>query len=419
MSVLKLAWKNIVSNPLNLLLSIILFGLGIGLISFLMLLNTQLSENFEKNLADIDLVIGAKGSPLQMILCSMYHIDNPTGNITVEEAKAFLNPGHPLLEKSVPLSLGDSYKRHRIVGTNDGILELYNVQLDQGKIWEQDLDVTIGAGVARATGLKIGDSFKSSHGFDDDADLAHDHSAFKVVGVLKPSGSVVDQLILTNPSTVWAVHDHASEDHAGHDHAHHSPPVRTNEELLQHPTKDITSLLIRYKDRTNYRTLSLPRAINENTDMQAASPPYEINKLYSLIGVGTDAIRWLAILIAMVSAISIFISLYKSMKERKYELSLIRVMGGSRGTLFMLIVIEGIILAIIGYVVGMVISHGGMEIMSKFLQSSYRYDFTGWRMIPGDAWLFLGSLILGIVAALIPAYQASYTDIHKTLSEKN
>lgn len=418
MSVLKLAWKNIVSNPLNLLLSIILFGLGIGLISFLMLLNTQLSENFEKNLADIDLVIGAKGSPLQMILCSMYHIDNPTGNIKVDEAKAFLNPGHPLLDMSVPLSLGDSYKRHRIVGTNDGILELYNAQLDQGKLWAQDLDVTIGAGVARATGLKIGDSFKSSHGFDDDADLAHDHSAFKVVGVLKPSGSVVDQLILTNPSTVWAVHDHVAEDHEGHDHAH-TPPVRSNEELLQHPEKDITSLLIRYKDRTNYRTLSLPRAINENTDMQAASPPYEINKLYSLIGVGTDAIRWLAILIALVSAISIFISLYKSMKERKYELSLIRVMGGSRGTLFMLIVIEGIILSIIGFVVGMIISHGGMEIMSKFLQSSYRYDFTGWRVIPGDAWLFVGSIALGIVAALIPAYQASYTDIHKALSEKN
>ena len=419
MSVLKLAWKNIVSNPLNLILSIILFGLGIGLISFLMLLNTQLSENFEKNLADIDLVIGAKGSPLQMILCSMYHIDNPTGNIKVDEAKAFLNPGHPLLDMSVPLSLGDSYKRHRIVGTNDGILELYKAQLDQGKIWAQDLDVTIGAGVARTTGLKIGDSFKSSHGFDDDADLAHDHSAFKVVGILKPSGSVVDQLILTNPSTVWAVHDHAAEDHEGHDHAHHTPPVRSNEELLQHPEKDITSLLIRYKDRTNYRTLSLPRAINENTDMQAASPPYEINKLYSLIGVGTDAIRWLAILIALVSAISIFISLYKSMKERKYELSLIRVMGGSRGTLFMLIVIEGIILSFIGFVVGMIISHGGMEIMSKFLQSSYSYDFTGWRMIPGDAWLFVGSIALGIFAALIPAYQASYTDIHKALSEKN
>ena len=104
--------------------------------------------------------------------------------------------------------------------------------------------------------------------------------------------------------------------------------------------KTLSSKLIKYKDKTNYRTLSLPRAINEHTDMQAASPPYEINKLYSLIGVGTDAIRWLAILIAFVSAISIFISLYKSMKERKYELSLIRVMGGSRAILFMLIVIE-------------------------------------------------------------------------------
>lgn len=417
MNVLKLAWKNIVSNPLNLILSIILFGLGIGLISFLMSLNTQLSENFERNLADIDLVIGAKGSPLQMILCSMYHIDNPTGNITVEEAKPFLNPKHPLLDMMVPLSLGDSYKRHRIVGTNDGILKLYNAALDKGEIWTKDLEVTIGAGVAKATGLKIGDSFKSSHGFDDDEDLAHDHSAFNVVGILKPNGSVVDQLILTNPSTVWVVHDHTAKVHEDHDHSHQSIPVRSNEEILEHPEKDITSILIKYKDKTNFRTLSLPRAINDNTDMQAASPPYEINKLYSLIGVGTDAIRWLAILIALVSAISIFISLYKSMKERKYELSLIRVMGGSRATLFSLIIIEGVILAIIGYIVGMIISHGGMEIMSKFLQSSYRYDFTGWRIILGDAWLFVGSIILGIIAALIPAYQASYTDIHKTLSK--
>ena len=417
MSVLKLAWKNIVSNPLNLILSIILFGLGIGLISFLMLLNTQLSENFEKNLADIDLVIGAKGSPLQMILCSMYHIDNPTGNIKVDEAKAFLNPGHPLLEISVPLSLGDSYKRHRIVGTNDGILELYNAQLDQGKIWAQDLDVTIGAGVARATGLKIGDSFKSSHGFDDDADLAHDHSAFNVVGILKPSGSVVDQLILTNPSTVWAVHDHTAEDHEGHDHRHHTPPVRSNEELLQHPEKDITSILIKYKDKTNYRTLSLPRAINENTDMQAASPPYEINKLYSLIGVGTDAIRWLAILIAFVSAISIFISLYKSMKERKYELSLIRVMGGSKYQVFLSVLIEGIFLSILGFILGLMLSHGGMQIVAGILEENYHYEFSGWILLKEELYLFIGAFIIGLISAILPAFIAYKTNISNTLNK--
>lgn len=414
MSLLKLAWKNIVASPLNLLLSIILFGLGIGLISFLMLLNTQLSENFEKNLADIDLVIGAKGSPLQMILCNMYHIDNPTGNITIDEAKAFLNPKHPLLAKSVPLSLGDSYKKYRIVGTNDGILDIYNGKLAQGNLWAKDLEVTLGAAVARATGLKIGDTFASSHGFEDNEDMLHDHTSFKVVGVLEQSGSVLDQLILTNPSSVWLVHEHHEE---GEEHSA-KPPVRSNEELLAHPDKDITSLLVRYKDKTNYRTLSMPRAINDNTDMQAASPPYEINKLYALIGVGTDAIRWLAILIALVSAISIFITLYKSMKERRYELSLIRVMGGSRATLFALILLEGIILAIIGYVVGMIVSHVGMQVMSHFLQDSYKYSFTGWRWTSGDSWLLLASIGIGIITALIPALQATYTDIHKTLSQK-
>ena len=91
MNLIKLSWKNLTSKPLSMLLSLILFALGVGLISFLLLLNKQVQEKFEKNLAGIDLVIGAKGSPLQMILCSMYHIDSPTGNISIKEAKPFLN----------------------------------------------------------------------------------------------------------------------------------------------------------------------------------------------------------------------------------------------------------------------------------------------------------------------------------------
>ena len=212
MKILKLAYKNIIHNPLNLLLSIILFGLGIGLINFLFLFNSQLNSQFDRNLADIDLVIGAKGSPLQMILSSMYHVDSPTGNISIDEAKAFLNPKHPLLSTAVPLSLGDNYKSYRIVGTTDSILSLYDAELESGKQYQKDFEVTIGKSVADETGLRIGDQFTSSHGFDDNADLAHDHAAFKVVGILKGGGNVMDQLILTNPSTVWNVHDH-SEGH--------------------------------------------------------------------------------------------------------------------------------------------------------------------------------------------------------------
>ena len=155
MNILLLSWKNLINKPLSMLLSLVLFALGVGLISMLVILNTQLQEKFDKNLADIDLVIGAKGSPLQLILCSMYHIDAPTGNISIQEAKPFLNPNHPLIKKAVPLSLGDSHKGYRIVGTLPSFLELYNAEIGEGEIWEKDFEVTIGAGVANDLNLKV------------------------------------------------------------------------------------------------------------------------------------------------------------------------------------------------------------------------------------------------------------------------
>ena len=207
MNIVQIAWRNIISNPLNLLMSIILFGLGVGLISFLMLFNTQLKDKFDKNLAEIDLVVGAKGSPLQMILCNMYHIDNPTGNISIKNAAPLLNDAHPLIKKSIPLSLGDNFKTYRIVGTNHDIVDLYKGKLKEGTLWKNDFEVTIGKTVADATGLGLGDKFVSAHGFVED-DMAHDEHSFTVKGILDASGSVMDQLIFTNTETIWLVHEH-------------------------------------------------------------------------------------------------------------------------------------------------------------------------------------------------------------------
>jgi putative ABC transport system permease protein len=422
---LRLAWKNIIHNPLNLLLSVILFGLGVGLISFLLLFNSQLKEKFEKNLASIDLVIGAKGSPLQLILCSMYHIDNPTGNLPISKAISLLKSTHPLIKKAVPLSLGDNFKSYRIVGTNHDILSFYDGKIAQGQLWKNDMEVTIGSNVASDTGLKLGDPFVSSHGFVDDADLAHAESKFIVKGILAPTNSVLDQLILTNTSTIWSVHDHeGGQELSEEGHNHEGDTITThihdnsNADLINHPDKEITSLLIQYKSKTNFQALNFGRNINENTEMQAASPAIEMNRLYSMIGVGTDALSALAMLIAFVSGLSIFISLFKSMRERKYELALIRVMGASKSTLFLLILFEGIILAIIGWLFGTILCHLGMEIMSGYLKDSFRYQFTGWKWLP-EQWIILGiSIVLGIVAAIIPAFQAMRTDINKTLSEK-
>ncbi|MBK8887389.1 MAG: FtsX-like permease family protein [Saprospiraceae bacterium] len=418
MSILQLAWRNIIKNPLNLLMSIILFGLGVGLISFLLLFNHQLKDKFDKNLAEIDLVVGAKGSPLQMILCNMYHVDNPTGNIPIKNAAPLLKDLHPLIKKA---------------------------KLNEGKFWAKDFEVTIGKSVAEETGLKLGDKFVSSHGFNAD-DHAHDEQSFVVVGILEGTGAVVDQLILTNTASIWLVHaghgdeaeDNASEDNHNHEaeghegHAHEEQAQtednhehgdshqhdNSNADLLHHQDQEITSVLIQYKSRTNFQALNFGRNINENTEMQAASPAIEINRLYNMIGVGTEALRWLAILIAMVSALSIFISLFKSMRERKYELAIIRVLGAGRIKVFMLIILEGLILAIIGFLIGTALSHIGMELVAKYLKADFRYSFTGWKFLDEEWWVLGVSLILGIIASIIPAIQAANTDINKTLSQK-
>jgi len=435
MNLLKLAWKNIIHNPLSLLLNLILLALGIGLINFILLVNHQLKDKFDKNLAGIDLVIGAKGSPLQMILSSMYHIDAPTGNITIKEGKAFLREGHPLIKRAVPLSMGDSYKGYRIIGTDHTILSLYNAEVSSGKLWNNVLEVTAGHEVATTLGLKIGSKFKSSHGFTDDEDMTHEHGTFKVVSILKPTGSVIDQLLLCNTESVWEVHDHdhsAEEtsdeshdhddhdhDHAGHDHdhsAHDHKNDMSRAHLLTHEDKEITSILLQFTSKTNFQALSMGRNINENTDMQAASPAYEINRLYDMMGTGTRALQLLAILIAIVSAISIFISLLNSLKQRKYELSLLRVLGGKPSSLLSLILIEGLIMAVLGFVIGMVCSNIALSGLASNLSDKYNYQFSAWILHGKEHFLFIGTIALGLLAALLPAFMAYNTNIHKNLS---
>ncbi|MCG8332643.1 MAG: ABC transporter permease [Chitinophagales bacterium] len=436
MNLLQLSWKNIAFKPLNTLLSIVLFALGVGLVALLLLLKDQMEENFDNNLAGVDLVIGAKGSPLQLILSSMYHIDAPTGNISLKEARPFLNPKHPLIEDAVPLSMGDNYRNFRIVGTTQNILEWYDGAISEGKVWEQNFEVSIGAKVANDLELKLGDTFKSSHGVvtDEGVDMEHeDAESFKVVGILKPTGTVLDQLILTTPQSFWLVHDHDGEasatadehDHEGHDHSTHDHGDHHHAEgtsgkpkslLEENEEKEITSVLVKFKGH-NFQALNMQRSINENTDLQAATPAIEINRLFELVSTVEQVLRALAIIIIFVSALSIFISLYSSLRDRRYELALMRVMGSSRSKLTMLIILEGLLLAFIGCVVGLLIGHGGMEVLSMSLEDSYRYNFSGSTFLPEEAVLIISALVIGFIASILPAVQASRTDISEILGE--
>jgi putative ABC transport system permease protein len=151
--------------------------------------------------------------------------------------------------------------------------------------------------------------------------------------------------------------------------------------------------------------------------MQAATPALEINRLFEMMGVGEQALRALALLIIVVSGLSIFIALFNSLKERKYELALMRVMGAGRTKLFTLIIIEGLLLSVIGFIVGIVLSHSAMQLLAKYMSDAYRYTFSGMTWLKEEWYLLFGALVIGFLAAIIPAFTAYKTDISRTLSK--
>ncbi|WP_247232773.1 ABC transporter permease [Telluribacter sp. SYSU D00476] len=408
MNLIKISWANIKDKKLNSFLSVLLLTLGIGMISLLLLLNKQLDEQFRRNIKGIDMVVGAKGSPLQLILSSIYQIDAPTGNVPLSEVnKLKMNP---FVKTVIPLSMGDNYQGYRIVGTTPTYVKHFEAAVGTGKLFEKPLEVTLGSKVAGATGLKVGDTFASAHGLDGEGD-EHGDSKYLVVGVFESSGSVIDQLILTDLSSVWAIHDHADApahdaEEGEHDH---------EETMPQPQEREVTSALIQFRNPMGL--LALPRQVNANTPMQAALPSIEINRLFSLLGVGIDTLRALAFVIILIAGASVFISLYNSLKERKYEMALMLSMGATRTRLFGMLLLEGLILALLGYVAGVLLSHLGLWLFSQAAEQDFHYSFSSMALLPEELLLLAGALAIGVLAAALPSLGVYRLSISRTLAQ--
>lgn len=409
MNLLKLTWKNIAHKPMNTMLSIVLLSFGIGIISLMLLLKKQLGEKFDRNIKDIDFVLAAKGSPLQSILANVYHVDAPTGNIKVSEAKRIIK--NPMVEKAIPLAYGDNYQKFRIVGTTVDYPNHYGCKTSEGKLFEKPFEATIGSEVARETKLKIGDTFTSTHGYDNaaegDPDAHHHDKPFKIVGILEKSGSALDNLILTTVETTWMVHDHGDE------HADHVHEEGDTSHVHEEPEREMTAYLILKRNKGAFGMLSKQ---TENTTMQLANVAVENSRLMNNFGIGLSTITGIAVVITLLSFISIFISLFNSLKERKYELALMRTMGGSRATLFRLLLQEGIVMVILGYLAGVILSRIGLYILGNMLEDSFKYDIKEMGIIPDEIILLAVTVIVGILASLLPAVKALRMDISKTLS---
>ena len=411
MNLLKISIANLREKKLNSFLSALLLTLGIGMISLLLLLNKQLDEQFRRNIRGIDMVVGAKGSPLQLILSSIYQIDAPTGNVPLSEVNALKK--NPFIKNVIPLSMGDNYQGFRIVGTTSKYPDHFQAKISSGKLFDQSMEVTMGSKVGTTLGLKLGDTFASSHGLDAAGDK-HGEKKYKVVGIFEATGSVVDQLILTSLSSVWDIHEHTEDQNkeAVEENPEHPESMAEPHE----DEKQVTSALIQFRNPMGL--IMIPRQINENTSMQAALPSIEINRLFSLLGIGIETLRGLAIIIIVIAGVSVFISLYNSLKERKYEMALMLSMGATRTKLFFMLLMEGIMLSIIGYVAGIIFSRIGLFIFSKAAEQDFHYSLKEFSLLPEEIYLFIAALVIGLLAAALPSLGIYKLNISRTLAEE-
>ena len=394
----KISWKNILDKKLNSFLCILLMTLGIAMISLLMLLGKQLQDKFAKNISGIDLVVGAKGSPLQLILSSVYQIDNPTGNVYLDDVQAIAQ--NPMVKEMIPLSMGDNFQGYRILGTNKKYFDHFKTKFASGRMFKANLEVVLGGQTALNNNLKVGDTFASSHGLDSEGEK-HEDEKYKVVGILEFNNSVVDNLILTSLGSVWSIHEHHEEG------------------VVEDSTKkrEITSAIIKF--RSPMGMMTIPRNINQNSKLQAATPAIEVNRLFELLGIGIDGLQILAAVIMLISGISVFVSLYNSLKERKYEMALMLSMGASRTRLFLMLLLEGIILSLLGFIAGILLSRIGIYLISNQLSRKFHFDVSQFSLQTGEIYLFIGALLVGILAAALPSIGIYRINISKTLAEES
>ena len=427
MNIFKLAWANLKDKKLNAGLSFMLMALGVSIISLLLMLNKQLESQFKKNIKGIDMVVGAKGSPLQLILASIYQIDAPTGNIDLDEVQKLQN--NPMVKTVIPISMGDNFKSFRILGTNVKYLNHFDVNYKVGKAFSAPMEVVLGAKVAENTNLKIDELFEGTHGYDDNGEK-HEEKKYKVVGILERNNSVVDNLVITSLESVWAIHDHENhnatevldqhsgehlEEH-GDGHSEEHGEEHSGEHGEEHSEeKQVTAMLVKFRNPMGM--IAIPRMINTKTNLQAAVPSIEINRLLDLLGVGFETFRIIALVIILISGLSVFVSLYNSLKERKYEMALMLSMGASRIRLFSMLLIEGLLIAIVGSVIGLIISRLGLFLMNKSLEKNYHYNLNEFKILPEEVLVIIGALFIGVFAAALPSIGIYKINISKTLAD--
>ncbi len=402
---LMLAWKSVNNRRLTAFLTILTVAVSLVLLLGVERIRTQAKASFANTISGTDLIVGGRSGQVNLLLYSVFRIGNATNNIDWKSYQEFSQ--HRSVDWTIPLSLGDSHKGFRVLGTNQSYFEHYrygnkqHLALAQGKPFAGLFETVIGADVAKQLGYTIGSEIIIAHGISDVGFSRHDNLPFKVVGIFAPTGTPVDKTVHVSLEAIEAIH-------VGWESGARLGATPTAEQLEQHSfqPKQITAMLIGLKSKI--QTFALQRQINTypQEPLSAILPGIALHELWGMMSIAEQALMVVSGFVVVAGLLGMLSSLLTSLQERRREIAILRAMGARPRHIFSLLILEASALTAIGIVVGVGLLYGLLALIGPFVTQNYGIQLPLVMLSYHELGLVAAVQIAGTLIGFFPALRA-------------
>ncbi|HDU8578252.1 TPA: ABC transporter permease [Vibrio diabolicus] len=404
-AVAKLAWKSLINRKATAILTIMTVAISVVLLLGVERIRTQAKDSFANTISGTDLIIGGRSGQVNLLLYSVFRIGNATNNIDWKSYQEFAN--HRAVDWAIPISLGDSHKGFRVMGTNHSYFEHYkfgskqSLTFSEGREFNGLFETVLGSDVAKQLGYHVGSEIIIAHGISDVGFSRHDNLPFKVVGILAPTGTPVDKTVHVSLEAIEAIH-------VGWESGARLGPTPKAQDLKNRDfqPKQITAMLVGLKSRI--QTFALQRQINTypKEPLSAIMPGVALHELWGMMSVAEQALMAVSGFVVIAGLLGMLSSLLTSLQERRREMAILRAMGARPRHVFSLLISEASLLTAAGIVTGVAGLYAILAIVQPIIQQHYGIHLTLSLLSPYE-WMLLGFVqCAGIVIGFIPAFRA-------------
>lgn len=408
-----LAWSSLGSRRKSVILTFLSLLISISVLLSVEHIRQQAKESFNRTISDVDMIVGAPSGQLNLLLYSVFRMGSPTNNIDYKSYKTLKNSS--LVEWAVPISLGDSHRGFRVMGTNNSYFEYFKygskqpLTFEQGQPFEALFEAVIGADVAKNLNYKIGDNIVIAHGIGNTSFKHHDKTPFTIKGILKPTGTPVDKTIHVSLNAIEAIH---------------LSPAKQNQ-LLKSGTSvntepdSITAVMLGLKSK--FTTFKLQRDINNyKVDrLMAVLPGVAMTELWQMMATVENLLRVISILVLVSSLFGLSTMLLASMQQRKNEIAVLRVLGAGPSVIFSLVLVEALILVVLACVSAVALLSLALWLFADWLGATYGLFLDANVLSLETLKVVIIITVAAIITSIIPAYEAYKSALHSSLSSKN